>query len=169
MIQVFVEWTPSHHPGDGRSAIESHLAAGLDEGPLLVVGCELRRRPKGRGDALIFADVNNYLSHLAMYDGELADERWVGLVRGASTADRPTALAALYQIKERIAPAEPRKLTIRLGSRTPLKQFDYAVLAGPHTTTDPFEMVSNGDGAREFALAFPTVTDILNVDQDDPV
>jgi len=167
MIQILVEWTPSHHPGDGLGTIESHLAAGLDEGPLLVVGCDLGRRPRGRGDALIFADVNNYLSHLAMYDGELADERWVGLVR-ASRADQATALAALFQIKERVTPAKTSKLTIRPAGREPRKVFDYAVLTGPHVTIEPFEIVSTGDGGHEVAAAFPGMTDFLNFDHDDP-
>jgi hypothetical protein len=164
MIQILLEWTPSHHPGDGRGTIESHLAAGLDEGPLLVVGCDLGRRPRGRGDALIFADVNNYLSHLAIYDGELADERWVGLVR-ESRADQATALAALFQIKERVTPARTPKLN-RPGGREPRKVFDYAVLIGPHITTEAFKIVSTGDGANEVAAAFPAMADFLNFDHD---
>jgi hypothetical protein len=37
MITITIEWGVSHHPGDDVQLIEDHLAAGLDEGPLLVV------------------------------------------------------------------------------------------------------------------------------------
>lgn len=167
MFQILVEWTSSHHPSDGQDTIASHLAAGLDEGPLLAVSCDFGHRPKGKVDALIFKDVANYLAHLAIYEGELKDERWVGLVRGAGAADQRTSLAALFQIKERIAPTGTSKLTIRPGGRGPQKLFDYAVLAGPFVTTEQFEISSIGDGAHEIADAFPAMAAFLNFDHDE--
>lgn len=167
MFRIVVEWSSSHHPADDRSMIASHLAAGLDEGPLLAISCGSGRRPKARRNALIFNDVNDYLAHLAMYEGELADERWVGLVRGASAAYNPISLAALFQVKEWIAPTNTPEVTGRPGGRERKRQFDYAVLTGPFVTAEPFEIVSIGDGAHEVAAAFPAAADLLGFDRDE--
>lgn len=65
LITITIEWSEPHHPGDGYDMIAGQLAGGHDEGPLLIVPTEGRRRPGPGPEALIFADVQSYLAHIA--------------------------------------------------------------------------------------------------------
>lgn len=160
MIRVTIEWSYPHHPGDGYDMIASHLAAGYDEGPLLIVPVGGRSRP-GRGpEVLMFADVQSYLAHIAAHEGDLEGDRWAGLVRRAAREDPAPLLAALDHVKQLIGPARPGPKS-RLGRALPPAP-DHAVLTGPFSTKSDLVIWNIGDGFPDIAAAFPALTEEMH-------
>jgi hypothetical protein len=171
VITITIEWSDTHHPGDGYDMISSHLAAGYDEGPMLVVIAHPPVRPGGRPEAVIFADVQSYLAHVATYEGELEGERWVGLVRNVKGGDTSHALAALDHLKKLVGPARPGGGS-RVGPARPgggprrgrggsAAAHDYLVLRGPFVSDADLAIRNMGDGFIEIAHAFPTLEESM--------
>jgi hypothetical protein len=165
MITITIEWGVSHHPGDGVRLIEDHLAAGLDEGPLLVVSARRRPGPGRKSEALILADVASYLAHLVEHGGDLDDERWVGLVRDVGSGEQAHALAALQHLKDMVGPSgTSRARSSRKGSSPPPS---YLVLQGPFTTEAVLSIVNIGEGFSEIAHAVPGLEEEMRFPSED--
>ncbi len=160
MITITVEWSDPHHPADGYNMIASHLAAGYDEGPLLVVPAVSRSGPGHGPEALMFEDVSAYLAHVMEHGDELKDDRWVGLVRSIEGGDRSHGRAAIYHLKQLLGPRRPNRR--RPGRMAGAKPLDYAVLPGPFVSDVDIIVENIGDGFRYgIAEAFPALTETM--------
>ncbi len=161
MTKVLIEWSDTHHPRDDLNMIESALAAGGDEGPLIVIPTEARRGPGRRQEIpAIFKDVYDYLGHLAQYDGDVGDERFVGLVRSSEPPDWDRSFSALLQIQQALAPGTDG-IPKRQVSKRETVILDYRVIAAAPLPTSDFEIESVGDGLPDVLDTFPCLKPLI--------
>lgn len=157
---IQVQWFGTHHAQDAENLIRSHLEAGGDEGPLLIVpwGSRAGRSLKSGQQPTLFKDVDCYIAHLTAHSDTVEGDRWAGLVRGVRQNDRALALGVMARIAKLIAPHPPRPH--RGPSRRPRPPAeDYAVLVGPHPLSADIEVENFGDGFDEISATFPALTE----------
>ncbi|WP_375398137.1 hypothetical protein [uncultured Sphingomonas sp.] len=96
---IQIDWPISHDYEDFN--IREQLEAGGDEGPLLVLSAEGRRRPGREQFVAVFRNVDWYIASLE-HDGNVPRERWVGLVRGSDRENGDAAIVALQRLAHRL-------------------------------------------------------------------
>jgi hypothetical protein len=162
--QIVIEWSESHHANDDEAFIRSHLDAGRDEGPLIVIPYSSKGPSRGpKQAAQIFENVDRYISHLQHHADELNDERWVGLVRGVSRDQKEGVLAVLYGIAQIVAPP-PRSRHSPGRSKSSEKVADYQVLVGPFKSENVITVTHSGDGLAELLTRFPAITRLSDLE-----
>lgn len=154
MTRVLIDWSDTHHPRDDYDLIRNVLAAGGDEGPLIVVPASVKRVSGSRPIPVVFKDVDHYLGHLAMYDGDVGDDRFVGLVRGSSKTDWEQSLAALQYIQQVLAPGTDGIPKKRVSKRETVA-LDYLVIPGGVSPRTDFKIESTGEGLFDVVHAYP--------------
>ena len=167
MPQVLIDWRETHHPKDDRSIIESSIAGGLDEGPLITVpAVAFRGSGRRRLTATIFSDVNEYLAHLACYDGEVGAERFVGLVR--RSPNKETAFQALAKIQQTLCPGSDGIVRTRTKGEG-RKSLDYCVVPVSYdpSAIEDIEIESMGEGLYDLFHYHPVLKPIVGAEDED--
>ena len=166
MTKVLIQWSDTHHPLDDHDMIRSALETGGDEGPLIIISAYTKRGLGPRQTPAIFKDVDHYLGHLDMYDGDVGDDRFVGLVRRSSENNYDAGLSALFQIQQVLAPGTDGIPTRRLSKREVIVQ-DYLVIPSDTQFATTVEIECIGDNLEEILRCCPKLESFIRLDDND--
>lgn len=97
MTRILIDWSDPHRRRGDHNLIPSQLAAGGDEEPLIVVTASVRPGLGSRPIPVEFKDLDQYLGHLAMYDGDVRDGRFFGFAEFTDWAVIQKDSAALFE------------------------------------------------------------------------
>lgn len=158
---IQIDWPISHDHEDFN--IREQLEAGGDEGPLLVLSAEGRRRPGRERFVAIFRNVDWYIASLVEQADNAPRERWVGLVRGSDRENGDAAVAALQRMAQRLAP----KVARRPKSTGSQDRDQVSVTYGAFTDTVDWEgdlaIENQGDGFDDVSRMYPALEPAMRV------
>ncbi|WP_419809062.1 hypothetical protein [Sphingomonas sp.] len=158
---IQIDWPISHDYEDFN--IREQLEAGGDEGPLLVLSAEARRRPGREQFVAVYRNVDWYIASLVEQDGNVPRERWVGLVRGSDRENGDAAIVALQRLAHRLLPKVAQRPK-RIGSRDRDQlSVAYGALTDIVDWDGDLAIENRGEGFGDISRMYPALEPAMRV------
>lgn len=152
---IQIDWPSSHDHEDFN--IREQLEAGGDEGPLLVLSPEGRRRPGREQFVAIFRNVDWYIASLVEQTDNSPRERWVGLVRGSERENGDAAVAALQRLAHRLALKVARRPKSIESQDRDQVSVTYGALTDAVDWDGDLAIENHGDGFDDVSRMYPVL------------